>query len=247
VYSARNNYIAQYKKTQQSDQLKSAFLANISHEIRTPLNAIMGFTHILMKPELIQDKREQYSKLVMDNSRYLMNLMSDIIDISLIEAGQLKIAPYKFDLGNLVRRVHEIHSKTLKRLEKENIQFILSIPSSPFYVETDEFRVEQILTNLFHNAIKFTTHGHIRMGFFLEPNRVVIFIEDTGRGIPVEFQKSIFERFVKNEEGLIYEMNRGSGIGLSLCKELVEMLGGEIWFTSEYQKGSTFYFSLPIK
>ena len=247
IVSAKNNYIKQYKMAQRSDKLKSAFLANMSHEIRTPLNAIMGFTKLLTTRELSKEKMGQYSNLITDNSKYLMQLLSDILDISLIESGQLKLNPSLVKLQDLFNRLYENQNYILKDIKKENVHLQLSLPSDNATIETDVVRFEQIMTNLLNNAVKFTSDGYIKFGYYFQENEYVFFVEDTGCGIKEEFQPEIFNRFVKNEDNRDANFIRGAGIGLSLTKELVHILGGKIWFTSVYMEGTTFYFTLPVK
>jgi len=247
IVSAKNNYIKQYKMAQRSDKLKSAFLANMSHEIRTPLNAIMGFTKLLTTRELSKEKMGQYSNLITDNSKYLMQLLSDILDISLIESGQLKLNPSLVKLQDLFNRLYENQNYILKDIKKENVHLQLSLPSDNATIETDVVRFEQIMTNLLNNAVKFTSDGYIKFGYYFQENEYVFFVEDTGCGIKEEFQPEIFNRFVKNEDNRDANFIRGAGIGLSLTKELVHILDGKIWFTSVYMEGTTFYFTLPVK
>jgi signal transduction histidine kinase len=232
---------------QRSDRLKSAFLANMSHEIRTPLNAIMGFTRLFTTRELSKEKKEQYSQLITENSKYLMQLLSDILDISLIESGQLKIRLSQISLPDFFDKLFQNHTCTLKDIGKQNVSLLLNLSSENAVIETDELRFEQIMNNLINNALKFTSEGYIKMGYYLQDSEYVFFVEDTGSGIKEEFQPEIFNRFVKNEDNRDVNFVRGAGIGLSLTKELVLILGGKIWFTSVYLEGSTFYFTLPIR
>jgi signal transduction histidine kinase len=247
IVSAKNNYIKQYKMAQRSDRLKSAFLANMSHEIRTPLNAIMGFTRLFTTRDLPKEKKEHYSQLITENSKYLMQLLSDILDISLIESGQLKTTFSTINLTNFFNKLYENLMYTLVEAGKSDVQLILNIPPDEKLIESDEIRLEQIMSNLINNAIKFTSQGYIKFGYYHQDNELVLFVEDTGIGIKEEFQPEIFNRFVKNEDNKDQNFVRGAGIGLSLTKELVQVLGGKIWFTSAYQEGSTFFLSLPNK
>lgn len=246
VLNAKKNYIKQFIMAQRSDKLKSAFLANMSHEIRTPLNAIMGFTSLFTSRELSREKKELYSQLIIDNSKYLMQLLSDILDISLIESGQLKIKKSNVVLPELLGRLHQNYLCTIKETGKPNIQLLLNHPPESVSLETDELRFEQIMNNLVNNALKFTSEGYVKIGYYLQDHEYIFFVEDTGSGIKEEFQPEIFNRFVKNDDNLNESFVRGAGIGLSLTKELVLLLGGKIWFTSIYTEGSTFYFSLPF-
>jgi signal transduction histidine kinase len=247
IISAKNNYIKQYKLAQQSDRLKSAFLANMSHEIRTPLNAIMGFTQLLATRELSKDKRELYAGLVTKNSKYLLQLVSDILDISLIETGQLKVRKRMTDLSDIFTKLYHTFLKVLEDMDKINVQLVMVLPLKPVTVEVDDIRLEQVLSNLLSNAIKYTTEGSVKFGYTLMESGLLIYVEDTGCGIKEEFQPYIFSRFLKNENMSDDNFARGAGIGLSLSKELVQILNGKIWFVSEYKKGSTFYVSIPHK
>lgn len=247
IVSAKNNYIKQYKMAQRSDKLKSAFLANMSHEIRTPLNAIMGFTKLFTTRDLTKEKKEHYSRLITENSKYLMQLLSDILDISLIESGQLKTIFSSVNLTGFFNKIYENQKHILLEMGKGEVQLLLNIPSEDKLIETDQIRLEQIMANLINNAIKFTSQGYIKFGYYLQDSELIFFVEDTGIGIKEEFQPEVFNRFVKNEDNLDLNFLRGAGIGLSLTKELVKLLGGKIWFASAYQEGSTFFLSLPDK
>jgi signal transduction histidine kinase len=246
VIDAKNNYIEQFKQAQKSDKLKSAFLANMSHEIRTPLNAIMGFSNLLTKRELTKEKKEQYSMLITDNGKYLLNLISDILDISLIESNQLKINFTQVNLNDLFTNLSSTYNQMLTALNKKDVVLILNIPPETQIIETDEVRVEQVLANLLGNAIKFTNKGYIIFGYQPKDNMLHCFVEDTGRGIKEEFQSQVFDRFVKGEDNTDVFFERGAGIGLSLSKDLVHLLGGRLWFTSQYEVGSSFNFALPL-
>ena len=247
LISAKSNYIKQYKLAQKSDQLKSAFLANMSHEIRTPLNAITGFSALMAKKDLTPEKKEHFSQLINDNSKYLTKLISDILDFSLIESDQLKITFAVIKVNDLMNKLFQTFSQNLKQAGKKGVKLQLSIPEQSEIIETDEVRLEQILSNLLSNAVKFTTEGHVKYGYRMESTQVLFFVEDTGRGIKEELKPEIFNRFIKNEEKYDGKFERGAGIGLSLSKEISEMINGSLWFTSEYLKGSTFYLSIPSK
>lgn len=245
IINVKNNYVKQTKMAQQSDKLKSAFLANMSHEIRTPLNAIVGFSQLLTERDLPRDKKERYSNLITENGDYLMKLVSDILDISMIESGQLKIIRHKVNLNNLFKHVYSVHSEIVSTKTKEGVELRLEIPKTPIYIEIDEMRLKQVIFNLIGNAIKYTSKGYIKFGYTSADQEVLFFVEDTGCGIKEEFQPEVFNRFVRHEETREVKTTRGSGIGLSLSKELINLLGGKIWFTSKYKEGTTFYFSLP--
>ena len=245
IITAKNNYIKQYKMAQKSDQLKSAFLANMSHEIRTPLNAIIGFSQLLTERDMPKDKKERYSQLITENGDYLMKLISDILDVSMIESGQLSIIKQRVNLNNLFKHVYSINNEIIHNKNNAEVVLKLETPVKSLIIEVDEMRLKQIIFNLIGNAIKYTIKGYIKFGYVLDESNVMFFVEDTGCGIKEEFQPEVFNRFVRHEESREVKTTRGSGIGLSLSKELVHILGGKIWFTSKYKEGTTFYFSLP--
>lgn len=245
IVSAKNNYVKQYQIAQKSDKLKSAFLANMSHEIRTPLNAIIGFSQLLIERDLSREKKDRYSQLITENGDYLMKLISDILDVSMIESGHLKVVKSRVNLNNIFNHIYCIHSEILQSRTKNDVELKLEIPAKAVIIEVDEMRLKQVIFNLINNAVKYTSKGYIRFGYSLGEKGILFFIEDTGCGIKEEFQSEIFNRFVRHEETHEVKTTRGSGIGLSLTKELVHILGGKIWFTSEYKLGTTFYFSLP--
>lgn len=243
IITVRNNYVKQTFMAQRSDKLKTAFLANMSHEIRTPLNALIGFSQLLIERDLPKDKKERYSQLITDNGDYLMKLISDILDVSMIESGQLKIVKSKCNLNNLLKHIFSVHNEVLNAKTADKVELKLEIPSQTVYAEVDEMRLKQIIFNLIGNAIKYTPKGYIKFGFTTSDNEILFFVEDTGYGIKEEFQPEVFNRFVRHEEVYEVKNTRGSGIGLSLSKELVNILGGKIWFNSKYNEGTTFYFS----
>jgi signal transduction histidine kinase len=245
IITVRNNYLKQTFMAQRSDKLKTAFLANMSHEIRTPLNALIGFSQLLIERDLPKDKKERYSQLITENGDYLMKLISDILDISMIESGQLKIIKHKSNLNNLLKHIYTVHNEVLHTKTADKVELKLEIPPKTVYAEVDEMRLKQIIFNLIGNAIKYTAKGYIKFGYTTSGNEILFFVEDTGCGIKEEFQPEVFDRFVRHEEAREVKTTRGSGIGLSLSKELVNILGGKIWFNSKYKEGTTFYFSLP--
>lgn len=246
ILNAKNNYIKQYKMAQKADKLKSAFLANMSHEIRTPLNAIVGFSQLLTERDLPKEKRERYSNLITENGDYLMKLISDILDVSMIESGHLSIVKSRVNLNKLLNQIYSIHNEMLQAKAASRFDLLLEIPAKTTYIEVDEMRLKQVIFNLIGNAIKYTTKGYIKIGYSVSEQDIIFFVEDTGCGIKEEFQPEVFSRFVRHEDSREVKTTRGSGIGLSLSKELVHILGGRIWFTSKYKEGTTFYFSVPL-
>lgn len=247
IVNAKNNYIRQYKAARQADKLKSAFLANMSHEIRTPLNAIIGFSQLLIERDLAREKKERYSNLITENGDYLMKLISDIMDVSMIESGHLNIVTSRVNLNKMFNQIFVIHSEVIKQKLNHDLRIIVEIPEQTVYVTTDELRLKQIVLNLINNALKYTTKGYIKFGFTEKETEILFYVEDTGCGIKEEFQHEVFNRFVRHEEIREVKTTRGSGIGLSLSKDLVTVLGGKIWFTSQFNHGSNFYFTLPVQ
>jgi len=237
------------EKAEESDQLKSAFLANMSHEIRTPMNGIMGFAQLLNQKELNAQKRKEFLSIIHGRTKHLLQIINDIVDISKIEANQLDIYPEDFDLNELMNRLYKEQIKELKDLRKSHIKLYLSkdIKKSNFRIKADSNRLRQVLDNLLSNAVKFTEKGSIEFGYRLEhQNGIDFFVRDTGIGIPQEKQQEIFERFRQADESSSRRYE-GTGLGLTISKNLVEMMGGEIWMKPREKKGSCFCFFLPCE
>jgi len=241
---AEAELISAKEKAEESDRLKSAFLANMSHEIRTPLNSIIGFSELLIDPDFNADQQQQYAQVIIDSGNNLLTIIDDILDISKIEAGQVYITKAKFSVQKLIS---EIRKPLILKANKKEIELRLD-PSNPkreIFIESDENRIRQILTNLIGNAIKFTHKGFVEIGIKKVGDFVQFHVTDTGIGIPKDFHEQIFERFRQID----HAHNRkygGNGLGLAISKRLVELLGGAIWLESEPGKGSTFYFLIPI-
>lgn len=241
--NTNHNLLKAKKKAEESDNLKSAFLANVSHEIRTPLNSIVGFSSLLIEPDLDEETRNSYAGLIESNTESLLVLIDDIIDLSKIEAQQLTIKKQEFSIDDLMLELFRIfnHSNLNSRVElkMEGIS-----ENKVLLVNSDRVRVKQVFTNLISNAFKFTEAGFIKLGYFEAENReIILFVKDSGIGISKEYFDTVFERFRKlNVDG--NKVYRGTGLGLSITKKLVELLGGQIWIESEPQMGTAFYFTL---
>ncbi len=231
-------------KAEESDKLKSAFLANMSHEIRTPMNAIVGFADLLKDPDVQSDKMEKYVNIINSNSHHLLTLINDIIDISKIEAGQVKLSNSSINLNDIMREMLSVF-KTLALRKNIDITLRYSLPNVESNIEADETRVKQILTNLLNNALKFTQKGKIDFGYSIINSNIRFFVNDTGIGIDTDNFNLVFERFRQVESHLTKKVG-GTGLGLSISKALVELMGGQIWVESEKDKGSTFYFEIPF-
>ncbi len=225
------------QKIREADKLKSAFLANMSHEIRTPLNAIVGFSGIMAETENAEERR-LFQEIINKNNDLLLQLISDILDFSKIESGELKYHYTDVDLKALCQEIHTMY--TARR--KEPVAFLFEPSRLPdVYLHTDAQRLTQVVTNLVSNAFKFTEKGHVRLGYTLEKAYVRISITDTGIGIPPEYCPHVFERFMK-----VDNFSQGTGLGLPICKMIVEALKGEIGLVSQVGCGTTFWFTLPL-
>jgi PAS domain S-box-containing protein len=238
------------RDAENSDKLKSAFLANMSHEIRTPMNSIIGFADMLTEEGLSIDERKEYINYINNSGKVLLNLIDDIIDIAKIEAGQIQTSNVKFCINSIIDELKAFTANELKRMGKLNIE-LLSAKSGPddLAIESDPFRLRQIITNLLVNAAKFTEEGRIELGYTIElkeAQRLVRFyVRDTGIGIPDDKHEEVFDRFTK----LPHAANKlygGTGLGLAISRRLAELLGGEISLQSKEGQGSLFSLSLPI-
>ena len=234
------------QKAEESDKLKSAFLANMSHEIRTPMNSIIGFSELLAKTSGLTGSKAKYLDLIVSSGKSLLNLINDIIDISKIEAGQLKVKTRKSPLNPMMNEIY-ISQYQINNIKEKGIGFTVknSVESDEFQIETDPFRFKQVINNLITNAMKFTDKGYIEFGYrFNTPEELLFYVKDTGQGMPKEKLDVIFERFGQIEQKGD-KNQQGTGLGLAISKKLVELLGGKMWVESEEGQGSTFYFTLP--
>ena len=223
-------------KAEESDRLKSAFLANMSHEIRTPLNAIVGFSKLVIDAECTNEK-EQYAEIIERNSEILLNLFNDILDLSSLEADSLSFNIRPIKLIDICLQPEQQFCYKVKNGTK----LILDDVDTELYVSGDWNRIIQIISNLLSNAAKFTPKGEIHFGYREKEDFVEFYVKDSGIGIPAERVATIFQRF-----GKINDFVQGTGLGLTLCRMLVEKMGGRIWLRSQEGKGSRFYFTLPL-
>ena len=229
---------------EQSDRLKSAFLANMSHEIRTPMNGILGFTELLKDPQLAKKEQKEYVEIIEKSGARMLNIINDLINISKVESGQMEISIGETNINNQLEYLYtffkpEVTKKGL-HLEVKN-----QLESNESIVKTDREKIYAILTNLIKNAIKFTSSGSIEFGYNVKDKFLEFYIKDTGLGIPDSKKEIIFERFRQANETNTFGTNEGSGLGLTISKAYIEMLGGKIWLESEEGAGSTFYFTIP--
>lgn len=235
------------KKALESDMLKSAFLANLSHDIRTPMNAIMGFSELIQMETLDNPLTTKYTNQVLQNSNYLQNLISDIVDISLIESKQIKFDYQFIDLDIIISELQEMITVLPIMSKRSNLKISFGVEQKlrNKMLFLDKTHLKQVLINLITNAIKYTPEGNIVISIQEQNHRLALSVQDNGVGIPKSQQHKIFERFLKIERNGEYKMP-GIGLGLSISKALVESMNGSIWFESEEKKGTTFHISLPI-
>ena len=224
-------------KAEQSDQLKTAFLANMSHEIRTPLNAIVGFSGILALSDSEQEKQE-YVGIIENNNALLLQLIGDILDLSKIEAGVFEFNYADVPCNRLCREI----VMSLRMKTQPGVELIFDEPAAECVVHSDKNRIAQVLVNFINNAAKFTSKGSIHAGLVPHKNDVEFYVRDTGIGISKEQLGHVFDRFVK-----LNSFIQGTGLGLPICKSLIEQLGGRIGVESKMGKGSYFWFKLPYK
>lgn len=227
--------IAARDRALQADKLKSAFLANMSHEIRTPLNAIVGFSDLLVEAEDIEERKE-YVKIVRNNNELLLQLITDILDLSKIEAGTFDFTYGDVNVNLLCENI--VRSMEMKVSEGVALVFDSNLPQ--YHLISDRNRLHQVISNFVNNAIKFTSQGSIRVGYQMKGEELEFYVQDTGIGIDKEQQLHIFERFVK-----LNSFVPGTGLGVAICQSIIEQLGGRIGVDSEPGKGSRFWFRLP--
>lgn len=245
------------EKAEEIAYLKSVFLANMSHEIRTPMNGVLGFAGLLKNHDLTDKERQEYIRIIEKSGKQMLNIINDIISISKIEAGKLKLT---FSKTNINKQIEYIYTFFKPEVEQKNILLLKKtpLPDKEILIETDKEKLIAILTNLVKNAINFTTKGYVELGYSIKngeksnnPIELEFFVRDTGVGIPDEQKEIIFERFRQGSK-LVIRNNEGAGLGLSISKAYVEMLGGKIWVESQTADhltgksgGSVFYFTLP--
>jgi signal transduction histidine kinase/ActR/RegA family two-component response regulator len=232
------------QKAIDSDKLKTAFLQNISHEIRTPMNSIIGFSGLLKDKNSTELEKVQYLDMIAKGSDQLLNIVNEVLDISLIETGNLRVNKQRLHLNNLMDDSYNL----FKPIVKKDIAFTAEkgLPDPLSIILTDTTKVRQVINNLLNNAIKFTDKGFIHFGYFLKNNELEFYVEDSGIGIDQAYHNKIFERFLKVglENKRLYD---GVGLGLAICKGNIDLLKGRIWLESKPDEGSRFYFTIPYE
>lgn len=236
------------EKANESDRIKSAFLTTMSHELRTPLNAIIGFSS-LIDEEMSLDEILELTKIINESGRHLLDMIQDLFDITLIGTGEVSLNRIDFNLHYILENVYNEINKEIFKANKMDLEFKLITPenSASFVLNSDPHKIKKILMYLLQNAIKFTHSGHVHFGYTIRKlagsENVVFYVKDTGIGIPEHMRSVIFEAFRQVEEAHDRKYE-GLGIGLSIAKKIVELLGGKIWFESELGSGTTFYFTI---
>ncbi len=243
IIAINHDLVVARQKAEESDKLKSAFLANMSHEIRTPMNAIIGFSEMLLNPNLPNERKDFFAQILNTACHQLLNVVEDVIDISKIETGQMEVHQSEVQINQTLSRIKEIF---LPQANSNGVQITTTkfFPDGEDRVITDANKLNQVLTNLVSNAVKFTDSGTIQIAYSVRNKMLEFSVSDTGVGIDREHHELIFERFRQVEMGSTRQYG-GTGLGLPISKSFVEMLGGTIWLESEPGKGSAFFFTIP--
>jgi len=233
-------------QAERSEALKDHFLKSISHEIRTPLNGIIGFSSIIAQTDLSDSEKIKYQRIIDQNAKMLLSTIEDIIDIAKIRTQQIEIFREKFDVNILLEELQKLISFERDYLNKIEIDILIDQKTKgKQIIFEDESKVRKVLVLLGNNALKFTDNGYIKLGYYIKDNNIIFFIEDTGIGISEKNQQTIFESFKKINSDTKRNLE-GIGLGLTIAKSFVEIMGGKIWFDSIVNKGTTFYFSIPL-
>ncbi len=239
------------QKAEENDRLKSVFLANMSHEIRTPMNAIIGFSELLSKPNLQEAKKNRFTSLIQERSYDLMRIIEDILDISKIEVGQMKLMNFEFEVFPFILEIYEFYKLKNNKSKNPNavqLTYNVSEETKKMKISLDKHRLKQVFTNLLDNAFKFTENGQIEFGCKPgQDSELLFWVKDTGIGILPEKQQVVFDRFRQADESINSRQYGGTGLGLSIVQGIIKLMNGKIWLESEIDQGSVFYFSLPIK
>jgi CheY-like chemotaxis protein len=243
---AKRVYIQEYFKARESDRLKSSFLANMSHEIRTPLNAIVGFSNLLAEDDLEQEERQDYVSIINSSNQSLLRLIKDILDVSLIETDQLKLVESACNLKQMMLDLEKTYQLKLNEPDYKALKIELQPILKDVVVSTDCERLRQVMVNLLDNAVKYSEKGTIDFGYEMMEDTIRFYVRDTGIGIEERHLAHLFDRFYKVEDKQ-EKLYRGTGIGLYLCKRIVELLDGKIYVKSKVGEGSEFYFLIHPK
>ncbi|MGQ1784310.1 PAS domain-containing sensor histidine kinase [Saccharicrinis sp. GN24d3] len=230
-------------KAEESDMLKSSFLANMSHEIRTPMNGIIGFAELLKMLELTPEQREDYLNVILSSGQQLLNIINDVLEFSKIETGQIVVESVVFDISSMLKEIISFFKPVAER--GNNTLTLNTTKCNMAILSGDPSKIQQILTNLINNSLKFTESGNVEVGIITDSAEIIFYVKDTGIGIPKQYMNTIFDRFTQAQHDGINKQ-KGTGLGLSICKKLVHLMNGTIWAESEVGEGSTFYFAIPF-
>jgi signal transduction histidine kinase len=237
------------ESTVKAEQLKTRFLSNISHEIRTPMNAIIGFSSLLNDQQLSFNKREEYMDHINKSSAKLLSMVESMIDVSLIETGQMQIRYDDCYVNQLLKDIYRYFNVDRHKNERNHIALLLNLQnkSDDYTICTDQFRLQQVFTNLLNNAFKFTEKGIIEFGYYLddEHDQIMFFVSDSGKGVLKEKSEMIFESSNNIEE--VKKIDSGVGLSLTLSKGIVELMGGKLWVEENVFHGSTLKFTIPYQ
>ena len=235
------------EKAEESDHLKTIFLSNLSHEFRNPMNTIIGFSELINSGNIDTEKRKEYAIIITRKANYLLRLIDDIAELSKFETGQVKVNKKHCDINRVAGELFLEYQEVKKEMQKEYIELRLHVPT-PYTEEfyTDPGRLQQVLSNLLRNAFQFTEKGYVEFGYEQKDRFIQFYVKDTGIGVRKEDQKLVFNRFRQIEDTSLRRVG-GSGMGLTLSRHIINLLGGRIWLESTPNEGSTFFFSLPIQ
>jgi len=229
-----------------TEKIKAKFLSSVSHELRTPMNAILGFSNLLIDKNITSEKKEEYMEHINQSGNNLLTIVDSMIDASLLEVNELKVNRERVNLNLLVQQVYHYFNIDKHKLGKDHIAILLNkgIRSEDFIITTDHYRLTQVLSSLLSNALKFTAKGIIEFGYFIrEDQKIQFFVKDSGKGILANKAGTIFNKFEKQDED--YGTTEGGvGLGLTLAKGIIHLLGGDIWVESNIFRGSTFNFTI---
>jgi signal transduction histidine kinase len=229
-----------------TERIKARFLSSVSHELRTPMNAILGFSNLLIDKNVTSEKKEEYMEHINQSGNSLLTIVDSMIDASLLEVNELRINKERINLNMLVQQVYHYFNIDKHKLGKDHIAILLNkgIRNDDFIITTDHYRLTQVLSSLLSNALKFTSKGIIEFGYFIrDDQKIQFFVKDSGKGILADKAGVIFNKFEKQDED--YGTTEGGvGLGLTLAKGIIQLLGGDIWVESNIFNGSTFNFTI---
>jgi len=249
----RNTHIAEMynellrakEKAEENDRLKSAFLANISHEIRTPMNGLIGFSELIIQPNIDDTSKKTYAEIINSSCNQLLSIINDVIDISKIETNQVVVTETNVFLNQLLYNISQFFQPTAKA-KNIHLEFVSNVLNQDVKIMVDEVKLNQIISNLLNNALKFTNQGKVEFGYSVQADIIEFFVKDTGIGINSKDFEAVFDRFRQVDLGITRNYG-GTGLGLSISKAFVEKMGGRIWLDSKVNEGTTFYFTIPYK